>query len=738
MHRHPLLLLALGVASCSSSATTPAGGPDSGGRTDAGGKKTADGGRTDASGHKGTDGGRDAAIPRDSGVDVAGDALANHDVAPLDAGPPLYGDRNLGTVVSFPASAMAENGGCVIDLKSPPASTGIKAALGDGMTDDTAAFQSAYAYLKGGFVEAGSFPAQCTWFYLPAGTYLVSDTLIYPGASLEAPTGYVWDDIVGVRFIGQSRETVTIRLADSAAGFQDPANPKIVLAYQHPTTRFNNIPASNALENVTIDVGRGNSGAIALFFQGANTTEMNNVKLTSGDGMGAYGLYFHIGSVQGAYRDLTIEGFNDGVYQDQSAEVDESLEHITLIGQAVAGVAALGGGMTLRAALIDETATGANAILVDQSGAQVTVVDSELQGKASAAIEQTTTGTHYLFARNVSVRGFAAGIDTGGTVDVAGSVKEYLSGRATTLSSGQPTASMALPVKDAPEVPWFDPTTEWADVGAFGAKADGTTDDTAAIQMALRSGKPVVFFPRRAYKVTANLEIPATVRRVEAFFADLGGATFEVSETSATPVLIRETTGYGHVTSTAPRDVILQLTSGSYSNHAGGPLNLFIEDCANIGGDPAFTVAGQHTFARSINDEEGGGGTTFDPATQYADIQVAGGSLWVLTYKTENKPIPSFSARPGSFVEVLGGYVNVTANPNGIPMVVNDHANVSYIGTTNLFCNELTSFVAEIRDAGTATEQASSLPPRNFSSGGSPCYTVPLYVGYDPTAVPPP
>jgi hypothetical protein len=632
---------------------------------------------------------------------------------------------------------MAENGGCVINLKSPPASTGITPAAGDGTTDDTAAFQSAYAYLKGRFVEAGSFPAGCTWFYLPSGTYLVSDTLIYPGASLEAPTGYVWDDIVGVRFVGQSRETTTIRLKDHAPGYQDPTSPKIVLAYQHPTTRFNNIPASNALQNITIDVGSGNAGAIALFFQGANTTEMTNVKLTSDDGTGAYGLYFHIGSVQGSYRDLTIEGFMDGVYQDQSGEVDESLEHITLRGQSVAGAAALGGGMTIRAALVDESATGANAVLVDQSGAQVTVVDSELEGRAAAAIEQTTTGTHYLFARNVVVKGFLAGITTGGAVDVPASVTEYVSGKVITLFPGQATMSLPLPVLDTPAVPWFDPMSEWADVDAFGATADGTTDDTVAIQAALSSGKPAVFFPKRTYKVSAPLTIPSTVQRVEAFFADLGGATFEVSEPSPNPVLIRDTAGYGHVVSMAQRDVVLQLASGSYSNHAPGPLNLFIEGCANIGGDPAFTVAGQHTFARSINDEEVGGGTTFDASAQSADIQVAGGSLWVLTYKTENKPIPAFSARPASFVEVLGGYVNVTVAPNDIPMVVNDHANVSYIGTTNLFCGELHPFIEEVRDAGTAIEDASGLPPRKYSSAGSPCYTVPLYVGYEPGATPP-
>jgi hypothetical protein len=63
-------------------------------------------------------------------------------------------------------------------------------------------------------------------------------------------------------------------------------------------------------------VGRGNPGAVGVFFQGANTTELSNVLVTSDDGTGAYGLWFHIGSVQGSYHDVTVEGFGDGVHQD--------------------------------------------------------------------------------------------------------------------------------------------------------------------------------------------------------------------------------------------------------------------------------------------------------------------------------------------------------------------------------------------------------------------------------------
>jgi len=48
---------------------------------------------------------------------------------------------------------------------------------------------------------------------------------------------------------------------------------------------------------------------------------------------------------------------------------------------------------------------------------------------------------------------------------------------------------------------------DWVSVKEFGAKGDGVTDDTQAIQNALSSGASVVFFPRGTYLVTSTLNI---------------------------------------------------------------------------------------------------------------------------------------------------------------------------------------------------------------------------------------
>ena len=83
-------------------------------------------------------------------------------------------------------------------------------AAGDGRSDDTAAIQAAIS-------EGLGFGNPDKIIYVPAGTYLVTRSLEW---RLPDRSWSTW-----LTLMGENRDRTIIKLADSAQGFGDPANP---------------------------------------------------------------------------------------------------------------------------------------------------------------------------------------------------------------------------------------------------------------------------------------------------------------------------------------------------------------------------------------------------------------------------------------------------------------------------------------------------------------------------------
>jgi hypothetical protein len=554
----------------------------------------------------------------------------------------------------------------------------------------------------------------------------VTSTLIYRGANI-VDGSYAYD-LVRIRIVGQSREGTTIKLDDDAAGFGNPAQPAMLLEFQHDGTTFNNAPADNVLTNVTLDTGSGNPGAVGVWFQGANQTSLHNVKVTSGDGSGHCGILLQTGSVQGYYRDITVEGFDYGICQTENPEYDSAFEHVTLRGQHQAGILVQGGGTSLRAFLVDETATTAEGLRLEGIGAVVFLDDSSFSGAAgSNAIDRTATSKQALFVRDVVTSYGTALLDADAAVEAGATIDWFASYPPLVLiEGGAPPVSLGLAVQDTPPYPWGDPATDWADVDAYGAKGDGTTDDSAAIQQAMSSGKPVVVFPKPTYLWKTTVTVPATVQRVDFMYSDVNGG-LSIAAPSTMPVRLSYHPGYSGVSLDAQRPLVLADWSGNFQNAKGVATQLYLENVSNVGADPKFAPTGQQTWARSLNDEQGSGAT--------GDIVVNGGTLWLFGYKTENKAVTSVLATAGAQVEVLNGYVNMTSAPGVTPMIANENASMSYLGFTNLGAAIQGPFqiiIAETQEAGAAALTFDAgfdhgLPPRGGAYGAD--FVVPLYVG---------
>ena len=608
------------------------------------------------------------------------------------------------TNIVYPPGAFIQNGGRVINVKNAP-----YRARGDGISDDTQAIIEAYNFVADALRAHNPYQSNDASYilYFPSGTYLVSDTLIYSGARLKQGNSGL---MVRLRLIGQNRNNTTIRLQDNAAGFGAGAH-KVVVAFQkeYAEHQGNNTPASNQVRNLTIDTGRGNAGAIALMFLGANKCSLGDVTIRSGDGTGAIGLDLPVWSVQGYLHDLTIEGFDNGIHVGDFAETNPTLEYLTLQNQKQRGVWVERGSPCLRKLHSDNRVP---ALEVTGEGAQVVLLDSELNGGApDAAAVRMPANDSQLFARHVESSGYHATIQRGEEIVARGRVDENVAKTYTLFDA--PAHSLNLPVEESPVLPW-EPLEQWACVDDFSG-----TNDSQRIQNALNSGKAALFFGRSSYDLTEPVQIPDTVRHLDFGYTQPNiGAHFMVAQSSKVPLVIENLEGRADIEIHAARDLVLRHSSvndGSLRNLQKEPITIWLEATTGGGASENFCPPNTRIYGRSINNE----------IKSTANFKVFGGQLWTLGFKTEGHNV-SFEVRNNGVCEVLGGYRNETTPDQGLPMLINDNSQVAFVGYTSM-ASIYQNAIWETRNGETRKLMRTDLPPRN---GYKEDFYVPLYSGY--------
>ena len=408
---------------------------------------------------------------------------------------------------------------------------------------------------------------------------------------------------------------------------------------------------------------------------------------------------------------MTVQGFDDGIFDEVNAEGDVAFEYFTLRGQKDAGFLLTGGGASLRR-LRSEQSSGIPALKIDGSGPQAVVIDSELKdtqkgANGGPAIEMTHDAEQGLFVRDVATTGYAPAIRKAGVAAVSTPfVSEYVSSPAKTLDPGAVARSLRLPILDTPTVPWYDPKTQWAIV-----------DDYPSVQDALDSGKPVICFKKRHYKLTGDVTVPASVHVVNGLASQIDGGTFVIAQASSVPVLFQDSSARIRVT--ARRDVIQRCAGGGIANPQGLPVTFYLENVNDDTTGDDFCRPGQRVFARQIDIEYGQGN----------QIVSNGGALWIFGYKTENMGATPFTAKNGGSLEILGGYSNQTNRPppeRQNPLIRNDGGRIS----ATLFTNLGGPFVKAVEE--TRDSIVTIIPNTDFPLRGSVYrsdYAIPLYVG---------
>jgi hypothetical protein len=609
------------------------------------------------------------------GLSVLGALLGATSTYSLPSGGGLTNSSNTGATVtganlipgpiSFPSDFM-------VSIKS-------FGAVGDGVTDDTAAIQKALSYGRANPTANYMHSAKALFF--PAGTYLVHDTLNWVGCC--------------VTLQGAGSSTTVIRLAPGSAGFGDSTNPKpLILTPQGNESFHENI------WDLKIEIGGSNAGATAVSYVSNNTGSIHNVLITSDDGRGHTGIDLTrawAGPLM--LRDVEIHGFDYGIDLNY-AEYSSTLESITLMHQNQIGIRNVSQQLSIRR-LYSVNSVAA----VTNHGGFITLLDAELQGGSPYVSAVRTNSTMYV--RNVTSSGYRATLEDGSTSKlllIAGPITEHLVGKPQTLTASNNMVSLGLEVSETPSFT----STSLSDWGTF---VPTRVNDASGLQPALNSGKGTLYFGQASYTFWNGAEatVPDSVNRIVGFSTGIEGAGIRlvITSNSSQPLII-EQFGYGlTIDHRGSRPVVIKDAQVTYLSSPGAG-NLFLEDVQVM--KPIVVQAGQQVWARQLDDEFKG-----------TKILNNGGSLWILGLKTE-QPGTVINTTEGGKTELLGALIYpaclVSASETAFQ---SSDSQVSYMYTELAYYTGWGHSIQVVEQVSGGTANIAS--PARFN------YRMPLFIG---------
>jgi sugar lactone lactonase YvrE len=393
----------------------------------------------------------------------------------------------------------------------------------DGTTDDSATIQAAIDKAEADHGEGIVF--------VPEGRYRITRTI------------YVWPS---VRVIGYGANRPVFVLADKTSGYQQGIGYMFFFAGGRPggshwrerpgngqrSVMEGTVPPSNnivdanpgtfysAMSNVDFEIGNGNPAAIGIRFHVAQHCYLAHID-------------FHIGSGQAALKDIGNEaedlhfyGGNYGIItQKPSPGWQFTLLDSTFEGQKTAAIREHEAGLTL---IHDIFRNVPEAISIDPNYAEeLWAKDVRFENISGAAITisnvnnpRTEINLENVVCHKVPV--FALLRET--QKQISGPAESYL---VKAFSHGLTMSALGtdgdiqtrfdadaikeLPPFGANVIATLPPANTWVNLQSLGAKGDGATDDTAAVQKAINEHR-VLYVPMGRYLVTDTLKLrPDTV-----------------------------------------------------------------------------------------------------------------------------------------------------------------------------------------------------------------------------------
>lgn len=383
-------------------------------------------------------------------------------------------------------------------------------APADGKVDASAALQQA--------IDRAANDGEGGVVFLPSGRYRITRSILIP---------------LAVRVYGVGATRPVFVLAPRTAGFQDDVAHMIIftgsdqynvgqvpmpvpgaIPHDRPPVRdANSSTFYSALSNVDFEIGHGNPAATAVRMHTAQHSNLSHIDFHLGSALA--GIY-QVGNI--AYN-LRFHGGRYGILSEKTSPAWQfTLLDSSFDGQRDAAIREHEAGLTLVNTTIRDTPVG---IEIDRGyGDWLWGKDVRFENVSRAALVvsnednvYTQVGFDNASARNVPT--FVRFRDSGRTLAGAGAayrVSEFTYGL-TLDRLGEPgrfdtryRTAPATATRTAPALRPLPPTNEWSNVRRYGARGDGVSDDTAAIQKAIDSSR-VVYLPLGFYVVNDTIRL---------------------------------------------------------------------------------------------------------------------------------------------------------------------------------------------------------------------------------------
>ena len=591
--------------------------------------------------------------------------------------------------------------------------------------------------------------------YFPNGTYLVSDTISY---SLEHFRN-IFNNVpylemnCRLRLMGQSMDGVTIKLQDNCKGFEY-GNDRPVISFMRGEA--SNISMTNMLENFTIDIGKNNPGATGVVHFANNTGAVRNLRIISSDDnlRGCAGFEIIHDKASACYaKNIEVIGFDYGFKVTPQTHF-AFFEHIKAKHQKRAGFFV---GDTIVSIRDYESENACPALRCVGFDGHTVMIDGKFKGATNNDFAvRHEFGTLYL--RNVRVENYFHSMFGYCCSDyVDGNILEYSSNESVTGLDKSEAKTLNLPVENTPDIPWEAPEN-WVSVNSFGAKGDGVTPASSAIQSALNSGAKTIYFQPGAYLIDKPIEVPATVERINFMYCDLCNTDemkalehtgiFKIVGENETPLIIEDLFAFEQLSGmntlidhASTRTLVLsdlhtQAVSMYFNTVEGGKVFMENVGCTlggipgtggltdegdkerekqfNYSSDiPCYHFVGQKVWARQIN-----------PERSKTEILNDHSDLWVLGFKAEEEGT-AFKTINGGRTEVLGGTLCICYRDR-FPAIINDNSLVSVITSSITYAkNKMWSTIVEEHKG----EETLLIKKDKFPIRFMDVISVPLYFG---------